>query len=699
MANDFIIVGDPAAPILPFGVDKTRSIQYTRAVDIIGDELSIDTITADVDNTYAEGDVEIMAVADYDSVESSDDYLMVSNASYGELRALPYGTPVYYLLDTAIQVKAYLKNVDQIGTYTYRINGISAIGILDNQMHYGNIYTGQSFEDVVDEIIDDAVPYTIDADVKSIPIYGWLPFGTKRSNLHELLFACGVSVGRNEDGDMHFRFLTNADPVTIPQSRIYINGSVDYSAPASEVQITEHSYMALAGDDVVVEYDNTDGAETASNTLIQFRNAPLHDLTVTGTLTISEYGVNYAIISGTGTLSGKTYTHSTRVLTKVSPTASSQLQNIVKVEACTLINVLNSQNVATRALNYYSSKKTVSSGIVIQDEAPGMLLSAADAFLYPITGYLSTVKATVSAITKGDCTIITDYTPSGGGNNYSESHLYTGTGTIDLAALLAGVSKDNDFMQAILLAGGHGGYPGEDGARGTDGDQGGSAKYGTPGEGGQGGAPGEGGNVYVVTFRLSDLSNTTLAYSCGSGGASNTAGGATTLGAWSSDAGAPMAAGIADIFSGTVYGTPGELAGQPGGSGSGKDSVGSDVEYGGQVWHPGANGAGATGGDYYATGGRGGGAAVGSDGGDGEDAEGYSTWASAGYGGDGADGAAGTDATLYGCGGNGGHGGGGAGVGGVQQEVGPWYVAKRNGYGGHGGDGGQGGPGLVMILV
>lgn len=694
-SKEMIIIGDPAAPLLPFRAenDQVRSVQYTRSVDIVGEELTIDTLTAVVDNTYEEGDVEIIAGLDFDCIISSDGYTMISDREYGDLRTLPYGTPVYYYDDTELKVKAYTKNVDRIGPVTYRLNCISAVGLLENQRHFGGLYTGQTFGTVLAEIIDDIVPYTVDADVASIQIFNWLPVATRRSNLHELLFSSGVMVGRNNAGDMHFQYLTNDTSSVVPPGRIYINGSIDYSSPASMAQITEHSYIALAGDEVVTEYDNTDGSETANNTLLIFQNAPLHDLTTTGTLTISDSDVNWAIISGTGTLTGKKYTHSTRVLSKISPTADDQIENVAAVEGCTLINVLNSQNVAQRVLDYYSSKKTVSAAIAVQNEAPGMLIQATDAFLEPVVGYISSINALVSATTKGECKIITDYVPANGGNNFTQAYLYTGSGTVDLSALVA--EKDNDLVQVVLIGGGHGGYSGEDGTAGTDGSQGSRPQYGTPGVGGAGGQPGEGGKIYTVTFSVSALAVTVMSYTCGTGGLSDLDGSATTFGGWSSDNGDVSPYGVANIFSGAVYGMTGESVGQPGGRGSGYNDPGPNIEYNGQTWTAGAHGSSSTSGEYSATGGWGGGAAVGSNGGDGED----SVDGSYGDGGDGANGAAGANGTGYGQGGCGGHGGGGAGVGGVRQSAGPWYFAGPNGAPGQGGAGGQGGPGLMMIYA
>lgn len=698
--SDQIIIGGSGPQSFYFGADALRSVQITEALDIIGSQLSIDIIVPTIEYEYTgEGGVELLAGADFEEAVTTDEYILATNRSYEDLRETPYGAPLYYYRDGILQMKAYVKSVDRIGKRTYKVTAQSAIGILDQQMHMGGLYTGQTFTAVLAEIIGGVVPYTVDADVGAVPVYGWLPVDTKRANLHKLLFATGAAVKKNEAGNMDFVFLSNTESVTVPQSRIYIGGSVDYADPATAVQITEHTFMALQGDEEVLVFDNTDGSDTADHTLLTFREAPLHDLTVTGSLVINSSGVNWAIVTGTGTLTGKKYTHSTKILTRQDQNATGMYENIVSVPDCTLITTLNAENVAERVLSYYSSKKTVSSDIVLDGEKPGMLITATDAFYEPISGYIAQMETNVSAIQKGRAKIITGYTPNAGGNNYSEAHQYTGIGTIDFAALVAG--KDNDIVKVTLIGGGHGGYQGKPGGAGTRGPDSTNGTWGTPGEGGAGGTPGEGGKVLVVTFHVADLVSTTLAYACGAGGLNNANGGATTLGDWSSNAGAVTPFGVANIFTSEVFGLAGEEAGQSGGAGSGNNAPGQDIVYGGQTWHAGAEGLYVRKGEARGYGGKGGGAAVGSDGGDGGDADAaqIGDYVSAGLGGDGATGGAGAAATGYGCGGNGGHGGGGAGVGGVQTEDGGWYSTQPNGTPGSGGPGGQGGPGLILVYV
>lgn len=705
MTGARIVIGPLEAPILECDGEHIRAIQLVEGVDIVGAELTIDQTVPQLDYGYTSDSAEMIAGPDFDGIMSSDGYLMATDRTYVDLRELPYGTLIQYYQGNALRAKAYIKNVDRVGETVYQINAISAIGLLDTQNHRGNLYRGATFPTVLAEIIGGAVPYTVSAELEHLAVYGWLPYDTKRANLHQLLFACGVTVGRNADGDMDFGFLSNGAATVIPDGHIYAGGSVDYSSPASAVDVTEHSFMELATDEAVTEYDNTDGSETADNTLLVFQNAPLHDLRTTGTLTIVASGVNWAILTGTGILTGKKYTHSTRVMTRYAESASAQRENVVSVTDATLVNVANSENVAERVLAYYSSKKTVKTAIVVDAERPGMLVSGSDPYAEKISGFIASMDSTVSHTTKAMISIITGYIPTQGGNNYTRAVLFTGSGTVNIRQLIEETAgKQTDVVQAVLISGGHGGYRGENGTDGINGspfDQ----SIGTPGEGGAGGLPGEGGRVFTRTFHLADLAGDTLSYACGAGGLSDQEGGATTLGEWTSADGEPSAFGVANIFTGELYGTRGVESGTPGGSGS---PDGSAVTYRGQSWTPGAKGANASSSGAWGDGGYGGGAAVGANGTSGKDGRTASGGSGSryGYGGGGGDGAtptiAGDDSAIYGGGGNGGHGGGGAGAGNLGQgndAAGGTYNVGRNGRGGNGGPGGKGGPGLLAIYV
>ncbi|WP_161844394.1 hypothetical protein [Pseudoflavonifractor sp. 524-17] len=676
------------------------------AVDLVGSELSIDTLTASVDFYGGDTSYQLIVPKYSDIAISTDGYAIASNQVYANPRNLNYGTLVRYFRDGTLACKMYLSDVKRMAKNRYWLHCVSPVGLLEGQMHYGGIYHGESFASVASEIIGNSVPFSMAEEVRNIKVYGWLPYGTKRSNLHQLLFATGVMIGRNAAGDMEFRFISNKDVKDIPKKRIYYDGSVEYPALVSAVDVTEHSFFALSTDETVTVYDNTDGSETADNTFLAFPNGPLHSLSTTGSLVIHSSGVNWAVVTGTGILTGKKFTHSTRILRKQAPGRDTQRENVKKVAEAYLVNATNSDNVASRVLAYFSSHKTVTASIVEDGERPGDMITGYDPYDEPISGIIASMQSNVSSNIKSECKIITDYSPIWQGNNYTKYTILTGSGVWTIPAEI--LAKPRPILQAVIIGAGDGGFAGADGEPGANGVYQ-SYDY-TPaappgGKGGAAGGPGTPGKVLTVTIDCTGL--TAINYACGVGGASNARGGASVFGAYSSDSGVTPQNGIANIFSGEIYATK-NVPGVDGGRGreaNDYDFPGEPTVYG---WKPGEDGQsdrseghapGAATAVWVGVGGHGGGAAYGSNGQNGGDGSGRGDSGYGGAGGAGANGANGANATVLGGAGAGGNGGGGGGSGGNAYSYRGQAYARggAGGPGGKGGAGGNGGPGGILI--
>ncbi len=187
---------------------------------------------------------------------------------------------------------------------------MSAIGLLDKLRHNGGIYQGELAGNIIEELLL-GFTYTIEDDVKIVPIYGWLPVGTRRENLHQVLFAIGASITK-KNGDIHIKFLKPTEnPMLIEDERIYLGGSVEYPTRSTQINVSEHGYYALDTDEIATLFDNTDGTTAAEFQEVRFDN-PYHSFEASG-ITIDEIGVNYAIVTGTGILTGKEFTHTQKL--------------------------------------------------------------------------------------------------------------------------------------------------------------------------------------------------------------------------------------------------------------------------------------------------------------------------------------------------------------------------------------------------
>ena len=332
---------------------------------------------------------------------------------------------------------------------------ISGIGLLDGKYHVGDLYNGETFTNICQDIIGGAFPFVIDSAVGSTLIYGHLPYDTARANLHRLLFAVGAAMVRGSaNTDYTIRFLS--DIVTnVPDSRIALGGAVAYNTPATRVEITEHAYFSIASDEEVKLFDNANGGTAVQNTLVIFKE-PVHDLAVTGSLTISESGVNYAVISGVGTLTGKKYTHNE---SQVILGSNSVDPNTKSVKDNHLISFANSNNVAQRVLDYFSSAKRLKAKMILQGEKTGDCLSLHNAFGEASDAYLAKMQVNVTSVIGAQCELVEGFTPTGAGNNFTNRAVITANGSWTVPA-------GTTLIRIVLIGGGQGGAGGDDGENG-----------------------------------------------------------------------------------------------------------------------------------------------------------------------------------------------------------------------------------------
>lgn len=717
LAND-IRVGSTSKPTYQWKDNKIAlgTPHGIFTVDILGNELSIDTfsftITWNVDAPL------VYAPYGKDGYMDSNNklYLLKKPTGYGQnfLKDVAPGTPVFWYVAGSIFAKGYLQNVQRIGKYLYKITCFSGIGLLDAKTHYGGLYQGTTVSTILSSIIGNTFTYTADADVGSVAVYGHLPYDTARNNLHRLLFAIGAVLMKKSDGNYNIEFLKNT-MTNVPTSRIALNGKTEYTIPADAAEITEHSFFALNSDEVKMLFDNTNGS-SVDHQLVIFDD-PMHDLSITGNLTINESSVNHAVVTGVGALSGKKYTHNSMLIRKGTGS-----NNVKKVENNELVSFANSYYVANRVYSYYTSTKQIDAKIMLENEKPGQLLSLRDAFGDPTNAYLSRADVLVTTVKGAQCRLISGFVPGNNGNNFNNRALITSNTTWTVPS---GVTR----IRIVLIGGAQGGQGGMDGADGLKyispavlpcleyneddswqqtGGETGRALYGyrednQPAQlGGAAGAAGSKAAFLVSDVNISAGASINIVVGQGgAGGARNgelgadgtpTTAQASAFGTLSSADGLATYEGYNDPVSGTTFAIDG-IDGYKGGDGGQAAPYGWTNEAGQrgenvQTWSGGQGGAGDSyewyqyptshtfyGYSWEGGGGGAGGAAYGQNGANGTAARrwteerknqygefmNYRTVYNGGNGGNGGNAVEPSKPTIYGQGGHGGHGGGAGG--------------------------------------
>lgn len=107
---------------------------------MLADALEIDTLEFSV-YSLASGVIYIITDDGYTFATSGDEPYVVDE---GYLINTPYATPVYLYKDDVLRAKFYTKSIQRTGLTSYRVQCVSAIGLLDGARTVGGVYEGES---------------------------------------------------------------------------------------------------------------------------------------------------------------------------------------------------------------------------------------------------------------------------------------------------------------------------------------------------------------------------------------------------------------------------------------------------------------------------------------------------------------------------------------------------------------------------
>lgn len=752
MTQNRILIGeDVNSPLYIFNNSEIESITGQFATEVIANELSIDRLDPICRREFLIK--RAIRTKDKLLIKTADNKIFCAHYSEKNPEKIPYGTPLWFYQDDKMFAKFYVDKPYRQARDIWKISAMSLIGIMDKQEHPGGVYSGETFAEVVADIFGGAVgtaingfvrvfgglePCYVAQELAEVKIYGFLPYASKRSNLHQLLFATGASLSRGENYEIIFKYLTDLTAKEIGDGRIYMEGSANGLEGITGIEVTEHTYQWVYTQEPTELYNNTDAyAEPADHVKVKFAE-PIRTSTAvtTGNLSVVEIGQNYAIVSGKGTLSAVAYIHLTRIVAKHISNPDTPV-NVKTVTDATLVSPMNSEFVTARLFDYYTNAKTINGAIVSTGEKTGNKYKFKNAFNEPVSGIITHMSINATGILKGTFKAITNYRLRYTGNNYNQTYFFTNPSEWKIPDSIR--NSEFPYIRVVLIGGGNGGQGGQGGqqGKGTYYDNGQYVGHGSGpgGKGGKGGIAGNGGKVYTIA-RLDVSRVNKISFSPGPGGVGGNAGpggyGGTAKefvdpgpGEFGSDStitlyddagnvtatystanGSVLPYGVANVTQNIVFGLSGVngIDGADGGEG-GVASPGADGTPGGTVltWTGGKaskagyashnDGQGMM--EAMAGGGGGGGAAYGADGGDAL-SNGGASWQQYVWGGDGGYGADAKNAPItadaYGQGGDGGHGGGGGGTGGAQNWT-PITSGVKDGTPGPGGDGTKGADG------
>lgn len=495
----------------------------------------------------------------------------------GTIRSFKKNDKVEYFRSGSRVGVYYLQSVTRVGPKLYTLSALSAVGLLIVRPHRGGIYTGQTVAEVVAEICGD-IPVLVETVYRGIKLYGWLPIASARDSLVQMLFAIGAWLHTDENGVLRVQKLWNGTASIIGPGSVHAaNIQVKYLDPVSAVAVTEHQY--IAGTEDVTLFEGT----AQQGDVIEF-DEPAHTLTAEG-FTILESGANYAVLSaGTGKLTGKSYVHNRRVVTRTVTEGAAE--NVEEITDATLVSLVNSSAVAQRMAAYYACREQLTVDINPAAEHAGHVVSLWNEWDKQQTlACIASRETKISGLLKSRTSALVGFLPPQPESSeyFDERVLLTGSGTWTVPEGVTTYTK-------VLIGGGQGG---KHGGKGEDGKQRtaswservlGTLTYNWSGylpgaisKGGVGGEGGVGGKVLVETVNDATPGES-IAYSCGTAGAGATTDGAegengtaTTMGGSSSDSGSSSNIGYTDPVTGEVFAAKGDTGIAGGDSGGCSD--------------------------------------------------------------------------------------------------------------------------------
>lgn len=333
-----------------FRREELRNVNVVQEVSIISDQVAVNTMDFTLDS---KSDVEYM---------------------------FQLKQPMYAYDDLTLIGVFYIKDSKQRAKGLYDISCKDAVGILDDDPFPARMLNAYPARNLLEEILDGSFPLEMDAALTGATVTGYLPDGSRRNALQQVVFAlCAMA---DTSGTEAVRVYKDREdtPRKYPAKRIFTGGSVEKSAVVTAVQVTSHTYSASSGESGSVEVD------------------------------------------------AAAYSHSTQVTSISNPNVTaSDKANVIEVKEATLVHPGNALSVTQHLYQYYTKRDRQSVRIVMDGERPGDHVAIATPWGTVVDGYIVSMRITLSGIAAADCEIVgVDVKSAGDAESIVSGECYSG---------------------------------------------------------------------------------------------------------------------------------------------------------------------------------------------------------------------------------------------------------------------------------
>lgn len=279
----------------------------------------------------------------------------------------------------------YLDQAEKTGPGQYRVECMDTIGLLEDRRTMGGLYSGALFSQVVQEILGEEFPATMEESFLETTLSGWIPAGSKRDALLQAAFGAGATVRAGADGTILLERPWKAADKVIPKENIFTGGTVTVKGEVTRVTVTGTQYQP-GEREVIYQGDGGIGAEQV------LTDGPCDEYQITGG-TILEQGPNYLAFQGDGTgtvtVTGRKWTGcQTSYQRNLRPFQEEQDDDFLEAES-TMVSPQNAQMVLERLENYALNRQQLQQTVVALGLEPGDGVTTEKAFDGQLVGHIS----------------------------------------------------------------------------------------------------------------------------------------------------------------------------------------------------------------------------------------------------------------------------------------------------------------------
>lgn len=308
----------------------------------------------------------------YNLIDEDDDFNVGNIAGLHKVLQKGQKITAYEKVDGEDYVlgKFFLSDWKTSGNVT-KISAVDYKGILDNTTFAtGKVYEGELAGTVIDNIMSAAgiTDYEVDANVRSVKLYGWMKRQTCRKALREVLFACGAVVDTSRSFLLKIYKPNRVSVVNVDRERKF-KTTVSENDYISDVTVKYNSYTLDTEKKEVVKGDYEAGTYTVtiSSPAAEMEiNAGqiLNQTADSVTFKLTEPG--HVIITG--------YKYSKEELSVTASVESVQAGKTRKIKSFSgqLLNGAQAEKIAEEILEYYSLTLGIKIKYLNGGEKPGM---------------------------------------------------------------------------------------------------------------------------------------------------------------------------------------------------------------------------------------------------------------------------------------------------------------------------------------